>query len=97
MLPLTRQLECLSCSNTRTFIHMMDGISRQLDQAAIAALPQGAAVACARCGSTSLIYGWHDAIRDASPNELRCRGRRPRGAVSPRAYRQSDTALPATG
>jgi hypothetical protein len=80
MEPQTRQLECLSCSNIRTFVHVADDSTRQIGQAEAVALPWGATIKCARCGSTSLIHGWNDAIPDASPDELRRRGRPPKWA-----------------
>lgn len=55
------QLECLACSNRRTFVHHSDAGQRMLNQTELTGLPRNAPMTCGRCGSTSLIRSWADA------------------------------------
>ena len=72
MASFTRQLECLNCSQTRSFVHHTETTQRLLSQAEALALPRNAMVTCGRCGSASVLYGWGDALPYAT------RGRLPR-------------------
>jgi transcriptional regulator with XRE-family HTH domain len=72
MASYARQLECLNCSQTRSFVHHTETSQRLLSQAEALALPRNAVVTCGRCGSASVLYGWGDAMPYAT------RGRKPR-------------------
>lgn len=56
------QLECLSCSNSRSFMHHADRASRPVSQQEAFELPRRAVLTCGRCGSQSLLRMWADAI-----------------------------------
>ena len=62
MASFTRQLECLNCSQTRSFVHHTETTQRLLSQAEALTLPRNAMVTCGRCGSASVLYGWGDAM-----------------------------------
>jgi hypothetical protein len=72
MASYTRQLECLNCSQTRSFVHHTETAQRLISQAEALALPRNAVVTCGRCGSASVLYGWDDGLPYAT------RGRLPR-------------------
>jgi len=57
-----RQLECLQCSNSRTFVLHQETSQMLVSQAEAISLPQGSVLTCGRCGSTSLVRGWGDAV-----------------------------------
>ena len=71
------QLECLNCSQSRSFVLHGDREQRVLGQAEAAreAKQGGRALTCARCGSGSLIRGWTDAMPFASSGKPRRRRR----------------------
>jgi hypothetical protein len=67
-----RQLECLNCAQSRSFVHHTETTQRRINQAEAVALPRKAVVTCGRCGSASVHYGWGDGLPAAM------RGRLPR-------------------
>ena len=72
----TRQLECLSCSNNRSFLWHSETGQQVLSQAETVALPRGSYLTCGRCGSTSLLAVWGDAIPYATTGYVGRRRRR---------------------
>jgi hypothetical protein len=70
MASYTRQLECLNCSQTRSFVHNTETAQRPISQAEALALPRNAVVTCGRCGSASVLYGWGDALPYATRGHL---------------------------
>ncbi len=78
-----RQLECLACSNTRNFVHHRETSQTLLPQADALALPHGALLTCGRCGSTSLVRGWGDAVPFATQGYVGRRRRRRAGKPAP--------------
>jgi hypothetical protein len=78
MASVTRQLECLNCSQTRSFVHHTETSQRLLSQAEALALPRDAVVTCGRCGSASVLYGWGNAMpyatRGHAPGRRRSSG-----------------------
>jgi len=79
MSSMTRQLECLSCSNTRTFVHHTTAGEHRVDQATVTALPRRAVLTCGRCGSVSLVAGWGDSFPYRAPETILPCHRRPDG------------------
>ena len=71
-----RQLECLSCSNSRTFVHHTEAGQTILSQVEAGALPKSAVVTCGRCGSSSLVCCWGDATPYATTGYVGRRRRR---------------------
>ena len=71
------QLECLNCSQSRSFVLHGDRAQRILGQADAAQAAKRAVLTCARCGGSSLIRGWTDAI----PYATAARPRRRRNAL----------------
>jgi hypothetical protein len=65
MASFARQLECLKCSQTRSFVHHTETSQRLISQAEALALPRDAIVTCGRCGSATVHCGWGDALRCA--------------------------------
>lgn len=80
-----RQLECLSCSNSRNFVHHTEAGQTILSQVEAGALPKTAVVTCGRCGSSSLVRCWGDATPYATT-----------GYVGRRRRRRSSTAVAST-
>jgi hypothetical protein len=74
MASYTRQLECLNCSQTRSFVHHTEMAQQMLSQAEAVKLPRGARITCGRCGSASVLVSWGD----ATPYALRGRTSRRR-------------------
>ena len=62
----TRQLECLNCSHTRSFVHHTEMSQRMLSQAEALRLPRNATVTCGRCGSANVLRSWGDSAPYAS-------------------------------
>jgi len=62
MAAYVEQLECLQCSQSRSFILHGEREQRILAQAEAARVAGRAALTCARCGSGSLIHSWTDAM-----------------------------------
>jgi hypothetical protein len=60
------QLECLNCSQSRAFVLHGDREQRLLGQAEAASLAKQQLLTCARCGSSSLIRSWTDAVSYAT-------------------------------
>jgi hypothetical protein len=84
-----RQLECLNCSQTRSFVHHTETAQSMLSQAEAVQLPRGAKITCGRCGSASVLVSWGD----AAPYALRGRTpRRRRSAGNTRADKQAPAA-----
>ncbi len=79
-----KQIECLSCSNSRNFVHHMETTNTLISQAEAISLPRGTLLSCGRCGSTSLVRSWGDATPYAT-----------KGYVGRRRRRRSSAALPA--
>jgi hypothetical protein len=52
---IIRQVECLHCSNSRSFVMHNEATQRLVSQADLHVWPAGARFTCARCGSASLI------------------------------------------
>ena len=69
-----RQVECLSCSNCRSFVHLTETSQRLISPVEAALLYRQAVLTCGRCGSTSLILTWTDAMPYA-PTGLKSRRR----------------------
>jgi hypothetical protein len=76
MLGYRKQIECLNCSQSQCFVLYGDREQRILDQAAAARVGKRAVLACARCGSRSLIHGWTDTAPYAAPGTTPRRRRR---------------------
>jgi hypothetical protein len=70
------QLECLHCSQSRSFVLHGDGEQRLLDQVEAASVVKRTVLSCARCGSRSLIHVWNEAAPYAAPGTTPRRGRR---------------------
>ena len=70
------QLECLHCSQSRTFVLHGDREQRILGQAEAAKLAGRALLTCGRCGGRSLIRSWADALPDAPAGRTPRRRRR---------------------
>lgn len=81
MVMYARQVECLSCSNSRNFVHHDETSSRLISQAEVAALPKDAMLSCGRCGSFSLISCWGDAVPYATTGYVGRRRRRKNAAA----------------
>ena len=77
-----RQLECLSCSNSRNFVHHTEAGQTILSQVEAGALPKTAVVTCGRCGSTSLVRCWGDATPYATTGYVGRRRRRRSAATA---------------
>jgi hypothetical protein len=82
----TRQIQCLSCSHTRSFVHHAETSNVPISQAEALALPPRSVLTCGRCGSTSLIRVWGESIPDATRGYL---GRRRRRAAAPAPEKMS--------
>ncbi|MGH2387616.1 MAG: hypothetical protein ACRDIE_05380 [Chloroflexota bacterium] len=80
MVMYTRQVECLSCSNSRNFVHHGETSQQLIGQAEVAALPKEAILSCGRCGSFSLISCWSDAVPYATVGYTPRRRRRRKAA-----------------
>jgi hypothetical protein len=76
-----QQIECLHCSNCRSFIQHTDGGQRRISQEDARLLGRRATLSCGRCGSTSLILGWTDYFAHLPTNPAPRRRRR-RGAMA---------------
>jgi hypothetical protein len=86
-----RQLECLSCSNSRSFVLHAEATQRMISQAEAAMLPRNAVITCGRCGSSSLVRCWGDATPFATAGYVGRRRRR-RSAAATGAAPAVDTA-----
>ena len=72
------QLECLNCSQSRSFVLHGDREQRILGQAEAARAARVArrgALTCARCGGSNLIRSWGDAVPYATTGVTRRRRR----------------------
>ncbi len=76
-----RQVECLACSNSRSFVHHQEGGQSMLSQLEACNLPRGAVITCGRCGSSSLVRAWGDATPYATTGYVARRRRRRRSTV----------------
>ena len=76
-----RQLECVQCSNQRSFVIYSETSQTVVGQTEAAELPRGTRMACGRCGCTSLISCWTDAVPYATTGYVGRRRRR-RGAIA---------------
>jgi hypothetical protein len=76
----TRQLECLNCSQTRSFVHHTETAQRLISQTEALALPRKAVLTCGRCGSASVLSGWGDGLPYATRGRLPRRRRSCAGA-----------------
>jgi hypothetical protein len=56
------QLECLNCSQSRSFMLHGDREQRLVGQAEAVALGKRGVLTCARCGGRNLIRGWTDSV-----------------------------------
>ncbi len=74
-----RQLECLNCSQSRSFVLHDDREQRTIGQAEAASIARRGVLTCGRCGSSSLILSWTDAVPYATTG----RTPRPRRRVHP--------------
>lgn len=59
---LVEQLECLNCSQSRGFVLHGDREQRLVGQAEAASLVKKHLLTCVRCGGSSLIRTWTDAV-----------------------------------
>jgi hypothetical protein len=67
-----KQLECLNCSQSRNFVLHDDREQRILGQTEAARAVRKSrrvVLTCARCGSSSLIRGWADALPYATAGQ----------------------------
>ena len=74
----TEQLECLHCSQSRSFVLHGDREQRILGQteaARMARQTRRGVLTCARCGSSSLVRCWADAMPYATTGMSRRRRR----------------------
>ena len=78
MTAYVEQLECLNCSQSRSFVLHSDRGQRILGQIEAVREVRRAMLTCARCGSGSLIRGWTDAVPFATSRRTR---RQRRGAA----------------
>ena len=78
-----RQIECLSCSNSRGFVHHTETSSIPVSQAEALTLPPRSVLTCGRCGSTSLIRSWGDATPYATKGYVGRRRRRRTASQTP--------------
>ena len=69
------QLECLNCSQSRSFVLHGECQQRIVGQAEAVRETRQGVLTCARCGSSSLIRGWGDGIPFASSGIARRRRR----------------------
>ncbi len=90
----TRQLECLNCSQSRSFVHHTETAQHLLSQVEAAKLPRGARITCGRCGSTSVLCSWGEAAPYASIGRVP-RRRRSSGAARMDALTPADRVRPA--
>jgi len=85
MVAYVEQLECLNCSQSRTFVLHGDREQRIVSQAEAAKVAGRAVLTCGRCGGSSLIRCWADALPDACaamvPRRRRRRRSHGRGVV----------------
>jgi hypothetical protein len=56
------QLECLNCSQSRSFMLHGDREQRLIGQAEAVAIRKRGVLTCARCGGRNLIRGWTDSV-----------------------------------
>ena len=70
------QLECLHCSQSRAFVLHGERDQRILGQAEAARITRRGVLACGRCGSSSLIRSWTDAVPYATAGRTPRRPRR---------------------
>ncbi|HWE60546.1 MAG TPA: hypothetical protein VHB98_02435 [Chloroflexota bacterium] len=78
MAAYVEQLECLHCSQSRTFVLQGERERRILGQAEAARVAEQVLLTCGRCGSSSLIRSRADALPDATASMApRRRRRRP--------------------
>ena len=75
------QIECLSCSNHRGFVHHADRASIPVSQQVALGLPRGSVLSCGRCGSTSLARAWSQAMPYDTTGDCASRRRR-RAAIA---------------
>ena len=68
-----RQLECLNCSESRSFVQHLESEQRLLSQADAQRLGRSAVLTCGRCGGTNIISGWSDAAPYAASGIMRRR------------------------
>lgn len=87
---LIRKLECLNCSNDRSFIFHTVAGERRITQLEAAALTGRLGISCGRCGGTSVIAGWGDSFPYRTPETIVHRRRRSHGDAA-------TTAGPASG
>ena len=73
---LIRKLECLNCSNDRSFIFHTVAGERRITQMEAAALTGRLGICCGRCGGTSVIAGWGDSFPYRAPETIVPRRRR---------------------
>ena len=73
MAAYVRQLECLPCSQNRSFVLHTEAGPRLLSQADLQGLDRSVVLTCARCGGTSLLSSWTDAAPYATWGSVRRR------------------------
>jgi hypothetical protein len=56
------QLECLNCSQSRSFVLHGDRQQRIIGQSEAARIARRGVLTCGRCGSSSLIRSWSDGV-----------------------------------
>jgi hypothetical protein len=81
-----KQLECLNCSQSRSFVLHNDREQRTIGQAEAAGIAKRGVLTCGRCGSSSLILSWTDAVPYATSGRT---SRTRRRAHSPRIVQES--------
>ncbi len=83
MAAYVEQLECLNCSQSRSFVLHGDREQRLVGQAEAVGITKRSVLTCARCGGRNLIRGWTDAVPYAtSGRPLRKRRSVPLAAVA---------------
>lgn len=87
-----RQLECLSCSNSRSFVHHTEATQQMISQAEAILLAKTEVITCGRCGSTSLVRCWGDATPYATTGYVGRRRRRRSAAAAAEATTTSNVS-----
>ncbi len=62
MAAYVEQLECLNCSQSRSFVLHGDREQRLIGQAEAVGIQARGVLTCARCGGRNLIRGWTNAV-----------------------------------
>jgi hypothetical protein len=86
MASYVQQLVCLHCSQSRTFVLHGERDQRILGQTEAARMAARVVLTCGRCGSSSLVRSWTDALPDAATGMT---PRRRRRGIRPTVVREN--------